>query len=111
MTSLKDAIKAIAKKKPDGFSVELPTLKEVSQGIVVAYLETQDSFDDDGLEKVILHAENHGKVVGGWLNEDNGKYYYDSCKVFTNKDEAIKFGLENKQIAIFDITSCELIKL
>lgn len=111
MTSLKKAIKSIAKANPNGFTVELPTLKKVNQGIVVAYLETQNCFDDEGLEKVLKHAEENGKVVGGWLNEEDNKYYFDSCKVFTDKNEAIEFGKQNEQIAIFDITNLELIKL
>ena len=111
MTQLKKAIKAIAKQNPLGFTVELTTLKEVKQGLVVAYLETQNSFDDEGLEKVLKHADKNSKVVGGWLNEENNKYYFDSCKVFTDKKEAIEFGKMNQQIAIFDITNLELIKL
>ena len=111
MTDLKKAIKAVAKMNPYGFTVELPTIKEVKRGYVVAYLETQNSFDDDGLDKVINHALNHSKTVGGWLNEDNGKYYFDSCQIFTDRDEAIKFGIENKQIAIYDIGNNNEIKL
>lgn len=111
MKNTKDAIKEIAQKNPDGFTVELTTLKKVTQGISVAYLETQNSFDDKGLEKVINHAEKHDKTVGGWLNEDNGKFYYDSIKIFNNRQKAIEFGNENQQIAIFDITNLKLIKL
>ena len=105
------AIKEIAKSNPDGFTVELTTLKKVTKGITVAYLETQDSFDDEGLKKVLLHAKQHDKVVGGWLNEENGKFYFDSIKVFTDLQKAIEFGRENKQIAIFDLTNLRLIKL
>lgn len=111
MKNTKDAIKEIAQKNPDGFTVELTTLKKVTQGISVAYLETQNSFDDQGLEKVINHAEKHDKTVGGWLNEDNGKFYYDSIKIFNDRQKAIEFGNENQQIAIFDITNLKLIKL
>ena len=111
MTSLKNAIKEIAKQNPEGFTVELTTLKRVNQGIVVAYLETQNSFDDEGLENVLQHTMTNDKVVGGWLNEENGKYYFDSCKVFSDRNKAIEFGKQNQQIAIFDITNLELIKL
>lgn len=111
MTSLKNAIKEIARQNPEGFTVELTTLKRVNNGIVVAYFETQDSFDEKGLEKVIEHATKHDKVIGGWLNEENSKYYFDSCKVFSDRNEAIEFGKLNQQIAIFDITNLELIKL
>jgi hypothetical protein len=111
MIKLKIAIEEIAKKNPDGFTISLPSLKSVKKGISVAYLETQNSFDSEGLEKVLNHALEHEKIVGGWLDEEDGKYYYDSCKIFENREEAIKFGKQNKQIAIFDITNLELIKL
>lgn len=111
MKNLKSAIQRIAAQNQEGFTVELTTLKKVNQGIVVSYLETQNSFDDEGLEKVINHALSHERVVGGWLNEDNSKYYFDSCRVFTDRDKAIEFGKENQQIAIFDIDKLELIKL
>ena len=111
MKNLKSAIQRIAAQNPEGFTVELTTLKKVDQGIVVSYLETQNSFDDEGLENVINHALSHERVVGGWLNEDNSKYYFDSCKVFTDRGKAIEFGKENQQIAIFDIDKLELIKL
>ena len=111
MKSLIEAIKEIAKKNPDGFTVELATLKKVTQGISVAYFETQDSFNDKGLQKVLTHAKMHDKVVGGWLSEENGFFYYDSIKIFTDLNEAIRFGKENKQIAIFDLTNLRLIKL
>jgi hypothetical protein len=111
MKSLKSAIKEIARKNPEGFTVSLPTLKAVTEGIAVSYLETQNSFNDQGLENVLSHALSNSKVVGGWLNIENGKYYYDSCRIFTNRNEAIEFGKANKQIAIFDITNLELIKL
>lgn len=111
MNKLKNAIKEIAKKNPDGFTVELPTLENVTTGFISAYLETQDSFEDEGLEKVISHANANDNIVGGWLNEENNKFYYDSCKRFKNKEKAIEFGREQKQIAIFNLDKLELIKL
>ncbi len=111
MTSLFEAIKLIAEQNPEGFTVDLTTLKKVTKGISVAYLETQDSFGDEGLKKVLEHAEGHEKTVGGWLNEEDGYFYYDSVKIYFDRDEAIRAGRENKQIAIFDISNLELIKL
>lgn len=111
MKYLIEAIKEIARKNPDGFTVELETLNPVTRGISVAYLETQDSFGDEGLKKVLLHSQQHDGYVGGWLNEENGKFYFDSIKIFHDKSEAVRFGIENEQIAIFDITNLKLIKL
>ena len=111
MEQLFDAILEIAGKNPDGFTVDLTTLKEVTKGISVAYLETQDSFGEEGLKRVLKHALVHEKKVGGWLNEENGQFYFDSIRIFTNMDEAIRFGRENKQLAIFDLTHLRLVKL
>jgi fructokinase len=108
---MKVKIKKIAVRNPDGFTIELPTLNPVISGIIAAYKETQDCFGDNGLEKVIEHSINHDKVMGGWLNEENDQYYYDSCKVFRVEEEAVKFGRENKQIAVFDLDNLKLIKL
>ena len=111
MTSLLEAIEEIAKQNPGGFTVDLTTLKKVTKGISVAYLETQDSFGEEGLKRVLNHAEMHEKKVGGWLNEENQEFYFDSVRIFTNLEEAKRFGRENKQIAIFDISHMRLIKL
>jgi len=53
----------------------------------------------------------HDKKVGGWLDDESGCSYFDSVRIFTDLKEAIQFGRENKQIAIFDITHLKLIKL
>ena len=111
MEQLISAILKIAKANPTGFTVDLTTLKKVTKGISVAYLETQDSFGEEGLERVLNHALVHEKKVGGWLNVENEQFYFDSVRIFTNLEEAKQFGRENKQIAIFDIKKLELIKL
>lgn len=111
MEQLFEAILGIAQKSPDGFTVDITTLKNVTKGISVAYLETQNSFGDEGLRRVLKHALEHEKKVGGWLNEENGQFYFDSIRIFTDLDEAIRFGRENEQIAIFDLTHLRLIKL
>lgn len=111
MEQLFNAIVKIAEANPDGFTVDLTTLKKVTKGISVAYLETQDSFGEEGLKRVLNHALMYEKKVGGWLNEENQQFYFDSIRIFTNLEEAKQFGRENQQIAIFDITHMRLIKL
>jgi fructokinase len=111
MTQLFEAIKQIAEDNPDGFTVRIPTLEYLTDGYIAAYLETQDCFGDAGLMKVLEHAAAHDNIVGGWRNNENKQYYFDSSKVFDNRDEAIKFGRENKQIAIFDMYAFREIRL
>lgn len=111
MEQLFEAIRKIAEANPEGFTVDLTTLKRVTKGISVAYIDTQDSFGEEGLKRVLNHALMHEKRVGGWLNEENQEFYFDSVRIFTNLEEAKQFGRENKQIAIFDISQMRLIKL
>ena len=109
MKQLTEAIKEIARENPAGFTVDLTTLKKVTGGISVAYLETQNSFGDEGLKRVIKHALEHEKTVGGWMNNEN--YYFDSIRIFGDLEEALQFGRENEQLYIFDLGKQELIKL
>jgi hypothetical protein len=92
---------------PDGFTINIETMKPLKFGLIVAYKETQNHFGKEQLQNVINHALRHEKLVGGWLNIENGLFYFDSVKVFRNSElkEAIKFGIENEQIAIFDLTN------
>lgn len=106
-----EKILRLAKAEPGGFTVRLPELERVKQGIVSAYKETQDCFGRSGLEKAVEHSLKHDKVLGGWFNSENGKFYFDSCKIFEDENEAIQFGKENEQIAIFDLTNLRVIEL
>lgn len=101
----------LAKAETGGFTVRLPELERVKTGVVSAYKETQNCFGNEGLKKALQHALEHDKVLGGWLNSENGKFYFDSCKVFQNVEEAVRFGRENEQIAVFDLTNLKVIEL
>ncbi|MDM8174810.1 hypothetical protein FKG96_12545 [Olivibacter sp. LS-1] len=111
METLIDRVWEYSKNNPYGFTLNIETMKPVKFGICVAYLETQDSFNREGLEKVIKHALEHEKIVGGWLNDENGFYYFDSIKLFSKMDEAIRFAKQNKQLAIFDLTNLREIRI
>lgn len=103
----------IAQKNPNGFTLNLKTMRLVRYGIPVAYLETQNSFGNESLEKVIDHALKHNSIIGGWLDEQTNLYYFDSVKLFKESDlnKAIEFAKENKQIAIFNIRTLTEIRI
>jgi fructokinase len=111
MEHLFEVIKKMAEENPTGFTVDLLTLRRLTGGISVAYLETQNSFGDEGLKRVLKHALAHEKTAGGWLNRDDGQFYYDSIRIFTDLEAAKRFGRENNQLAIFDLTNLRLIWL
>jgi len=65
------------------------------------------------LEKVINHALANDKTIGGWLDEECGFFYFDSVKIFSETEfkEALKFAKENEQIAFYNLTYEEEIRL
>lgn len=95
----------IAQQNPYGFTYDLKSLSHVKLGYVAAYNATQNCFGIEGLQTAILHAMNHNQIIGGWFNSADKNYYFDSCKVFTNKLKAIEFGRTEKQYAIYDLFS------
>lgn len=111
MKNLFEAIKKIANENPEGFTVHLPDINWVISGYISAYKETQDCFGDEGLKKALEHALSHNNILGGWKNEENKMFYFDSSKTFETLDEAKKFGRENEQIAIFDLNIFREIRL
>lgn len=106
-----DELIKYAKRNPDGFTVEIETLQPVTAGFAVAFQATQDSHDLEGLQKCLEHAAQYDKKIGGWFDTESGKWYWDSIRILTNENEAVEFGREQKQIAIYQIESSRLIKL
>ena len=109
-----DSIKATADKvwaysltHPDGFTLNVRTMTEPSEGIAVSYAETQDSHSRNQLDKVVSHALRHDGYVGGWLNREDGLYYFDSSKLFPeiSLKEAVEFGRKNRQRSLFILST------
>jgi hypothetical protein len=108
---IKQSILEIAKNNPEGFTISLPQCKPIKEGFVVAFAHTQNSFDLEGLDKALGHALYNDMVLGGWLNTDNNQYYFDSCRIYYNLAEAEAFAREQKQIAFYDLSNGNEIRL
>jgi hypothetical protein len=102
-------MKKIFSSLKDGFTIDLTGLVKVTTGIIVAHHATQNCFGISGFMKAFMHARMNDQILGGWYHQ--GKFYFDSCRVFINREEAIMFGIENEQIAIFDLDNLEEIRL
>ena len=89
------------------------TMAEPIDGIAVAYYATQGSHSRKSLNRVVRHAIKHDGYVGGWLDTSDSLYYFDSTRIFheDSLDAAIKFGLKNRQKAIFSIVEKREIRL
>ena len=111
--SLADTIWSVSQTHPDGFTLDIRTLKEPTEGICVAYSATQNSHGRQALDAVISHAVQHDGFVGGWLNPADSLYYFDSIRLFPEDSlqAAISFGLAGFQKVVYKLSTGEDILL
>ena len=107
ITDIADKVWAFSQAHPDGFTLDIRTMTEPTEGIAVSYAATQNSHSRDQLDMVVSHALQHEGYVGGWLNGEDGLYYFDSTKLFPEDDlkGALQFGKENDQYSIFILST------
>ncbi len=111
--TLADSLWTFSQTHPDGFTLNINTWEMPAEGIAVSYSTTQDRHDRADLEFVVSHARSHEGYVGGWLDTETGRYYFDSVRIFPEDslEQACKFGRENAQIAIYILSSGKEIRL
>ena len=107
MESLIRRIKEIAAENEFGFTITLPNCEYVTSGYVVAMMETQNSFGDEGLRRVIEMASDTTGIMGGW--NDDGLFYWDAVYIVHDRELAIVLGKANEQIAIYHIENDDVI--
>ncbi|MGG7665163.1 hypothetical protein [Dyadobacter sp. BHUBP1] len=107
MEALIRRIKEIAAENELGFTIRLPNCEFVTSGYVVAMLDTQNSFGDEGLRRVIEMASDTTGIMGGW--NDDGLFYWDAVYIIHNRERAIELGKANEQIAIYHIENDDVI--
>ena len=107
ITNIADKVWAFSLSHPDGFTIDIRTMTEPTEGIAVSYAATQNSHSRDQLDKVVSHALQHEGYVGGWYNSEDGLYYFDSTKLFPESDlkGAVQFGKENGQYSVFILST------
>lgn len=107
VSAISDKVWAFSQTHPDGFTLDIRTMTEPTEGIAVSYAATQNSHSRDQLDMVVSHALQHEGYVGGWLNGKDGLYYFDSTKLFPEDDlkGALQFGKENGQYSVFILST------
>ena len=75
----------------------------VYTGIVCAYRATQDSARVLDLPAVVAHAMAHDGIVGGWTDPQSGRVQYDSCRLFTDLDMALRFARGEGQRSVYNL--------
>ena len=107
ISQVADKIWAFSQSHSNGFTLDLRTMTEPTEGISVSYAATQNSHSRNQLDKLVNHAFQNNGYVGGWYNKDNGLYYFDSTRLFPEDSlqAAIRFGKENGQQSVYVISS------
>lgn len=96
--------------RPDGFTISSDMTEEPVTGYAVAV--TQYCFDLEGLGWVLKTIGiNPTYHLGGWLDKETGKFYFDAVRVVETLEEAVQIGKENCQLAIFDLANMAEIRL
>lgn len=95
----------VANDNPDGFTISNDMSEMPQTGYAVALAATQGSFGLSGFLRALAFAIDKGLYFGGWLNKEDGQYYWDAVRVFApaKYEAAMKFAALNKQIAIYDL--------
>lgn len=111
--TVSDSIWAYSISHPDGFTMNITTMTEPAEGVVVAYAATQGCHSRKQLGRVVRHAIRHDGYVGGWLDTSDNLYYFDSSRLFPEDSlaAAIRFGIQNGQIAIFVLSEEREVRL
>lgn len=98
-------IREISIDLPD-VTIGIMDFEVVKKGWVVKIKGQQHFEGKDGMITAIDLARETTKTVSGWKS---GKAeLWDVCKIFTNEDEATKAGIENEQMAIYQIETGRL---
>ncbi len=109
MTHSIKTLMTIATKNPLGFTILTTDLTFVKKGWVIGLKETQNCFGSEGCKKAFETAERQTGYFGGW--KFNDLYYFDAVIITYDKDEAIRLGIENEQIGIYNLETSTYLEL
>lgn len=107
ISTIADKVWAYSQSHPDGFTLDIRTMREPKEGIAVSYAATQNHHSRNQLDEVVTHALQNNGYVGGWYNSMDGLYYFDSSRLFPEGrlNEVIQFGKDNGQQSVYRLSS------
>ena len=106
-------------KNSEGFTITVNDVPVPKEGYVVAPLKELEIVRDASninRSDMRLYAKNIKNLseaserdvfAGGWLNDEDGKYYLDAVQVFDKEDDALYVGALGDQEGIFNLGNFE----
>jgi hypothetical protein len=98
-------------RRKDRFTFDLRGKCQVYSGIVAAYAAPPNIAEADELANAIAHAWEHDGIIGAWKDPQTGKVQYDSCRLFTDLERALRFAEQQQQKAVFNLNRQKEIRL
>lgn len=107
VSAIADHVWAFSQAHPDGFTLDIRSMTEPTEGIAVSYAATQHSHSRQQLEGVVAHAMRHDGYVGGWQDSTDSLYYFDSTRLFAESSllSAIRFARDNGQQSAYILST------
>ena len=98
-------------KHDGGFTYSINEGEHAKEGVAVSYEGTQQLYRKPPTHQQILDyteewrglLSKHDSHLGAWFNESDEYYYLDVSIVIPDLEEAVKIGMANSQVAVFDI--------
>jgi hypothetical protein len=75
----------------------------VLSGSIAAYRSAADGDPLTDLTKAIAQALERDGILGAWRDPATGRVQYDSCRVFTDQDQALRFASDQEQRSVFNL--------
>jgi hypothetical protein len=98
-------------ERHDHFTYDLRARCRVLSGCVAAYRSPDEASGATDLAKAIAAALEQDGILGAWRDPATGRVKYDSCRVFTDQAQALRFAQEQKQRAIFNLNRMVEVKV
>lgn len=100
-TLLIDRLRSIAARK-QRFSYDVRGNSYVTSDLVAAYSVPKGKDGLPDLETVLQHALDHDAIVSGYRDPADGKMYYSSCRLFTDRHNAMTFARAHGQASYYN---------
>lgn len=71
ISGIADRIWDFSQTRPNGFTLNLRTITEPTEGIAVSYAIPRNCNSRDELDKVVIHALLHDGYIGGWFDSED----------------------------------------
>jgi hypothetical protein len=90
-------------ERHERFTYDLRGECRVLSGCVAAYRSEENGSTVMDLTKAIAHALERDGILGAWRDPETGEVKYDSCRVFTDQEQALRFAYEQEQRSVFNL--------